>query len=71
MIKIRKKHPNRILFLMFLLCLSLIIGLFAYRVGTVICETEMSAGEPTMLSREYTLGTIVDRNREFIVRGDE
>lgn len=71
MIKMKKKHPNRTLFLMFLLCLSLIIGLFAYRVGTGICVTEMSAGEPTMLSREYTLGTIVDRNDEFIVSGDE
>ena len=71
MIKTRKKHPNRTLFLMFLLCLSLIIGLFAYRVGTGICVTEMSVGEPTMLSREYTLGTIVDRNGEFIVSGDE
>lgn len=71
MIKMKKKHPNRTLFLMFFLCLSLIIGLFAYRVGTGICVTEMSAGEPTMLSREYTLGTIVDRNDEFIVSGDE
>lgn len=71
MIKMRKKHPNRTLFLMFLLCLSLIIGLFAYRVGTGICVTKMSAGEPTMLSREYTLGTIVDRNGEFIVSGDQ
>lgn len=71
MIKMKKKHPNRTLFLMFLLCLSLIIGLFAYRVGTGICVTEMSAGEPTMLSREYTLGTIVDRNGEFIVSGDQ
>lgn len=71
MIKIRKRHPNRTLFLMFLLCLSLIIGLFAYRVETGICVTEMSVGEPTMLSREYTLGTIVDRNGEFIVSGDE
>ena len=71
MIKIRKKHPNRTLFLMFLLCLSLIIGLFAYRVRTGICVTEMSAGEPTMLRREYTLGMIEDRNDEFIVSGDE
>lgn len=71
MIKMKKKHPNRTLFLMFLLCLSLIIGLFAYRVGTGICVTKMSAGEPTMLSREYTLGTIVDRNGEFIVSGDQ
>ena len=71
MIKMKKKHPNRTLFLMFLLCLSLIIGLFAYRVETGICVTEMSAGEPTMLSREYTLGTIVDRNGEFIVSGDQ
>lgn len=71
MIKMKKKNPNRTLFLTFLLCLSLIIGLFAYRVGTGICVTEMSAGEPTMLSREYTLGTIVDRNAEFIVSGDE
>lgn len=71
MIKMKKKKPNRTLFLTFLLCLSLIIGLFAYRVGTGICVTEMSAGEPTMLSREYTLGTIVDRNAEFIVSGDE
>lgn len=71
MIIMRKKHPNRTLFLMFLLCLSLIIGLFAYRVETGICVTETSAGEPTMLSREYTLGTIVDRNLEFIVSGDE
>lgn len=71
MIKMRKKHTNRTLFLTFLLCFSLIIGLFAYRVGTGICVTEMSAGEPTMLSREYTLGMIEDRNREFIVSGDE
>lgn len=71
MIKMRKKHTNRTLFLTFLLCFSLIIGLFAYRVGTGICVTEMSAGEPTMLSREYTLGMIEDRNGEFIVSGDE
>lgn len=71
MIKMRKKHPNRTLFLTFLLCLSLILGLFAYRIGTGACLTEMSIGEPTMLSQEYTLGRIVDRNGEFIVGGDK
>lgn len=71
MIKMRKKHPNRTLFLMFLLCLSLIIGLFGYRVGTGVCLTEMSAGEPTVISKEYTLGSIEDRNGKLVVKGNQ
>ena len=71
MIKMRKKHPNRTLFLMFLLCLSLIIGLFGYRVGTGVCLTEMSAGEPTVISKEYTFGSIEDRNGKLVVKGNQ
>lgn len=71
MIKMRKKHPNRTLFLMFLLCLSLILGLFSYRVGKGSCMTQMGVGEPTALNKEYVAGRIVDRNCDFIVSGDQ
>lgn len=68
MIKIRKKHPNRTLFLTFLLCFSLIIGLFAYRIGTGICVTEMSAGEPTMKMLEAPFDECLGRNIERTAR---
>ena len=69
MLKLRGNSGAGCIYLVFLFCLYLIIGLFTYRVveGSVI--TPMSDGQVIMNSYSYQFGAVYDRNYKMIVSG--
>lgn len=70
MLKIRSNHNSIVIYSMFFICLSLIVGLFVYRVAGGSIVTPMSDGQIIMSSHRYQFGAIYDRNNNLIVHGE-
>ena len=71
MIKLRKKNYIRTVYWIFLLCMVAALVLFIVRVGTRCEVTEMSVGQVLLSSKDYVFGTILDRNGELVVSGND
>lgn len=68
MLKLRKKYVKMI-YRIFLLCITSILALFLFRIITRSEKTPMSVGQMLLTAEEYIFGSILDRDGEVIVSG--
>lgn len=69
MIRIKNKKNTGKIYVVFLICIGLVVGLFGYRVASRNTITPMSDGQIIMKSEQYQFGDVYDRNDELIVCG--
>lgn len=68
---LRKTYNNRALWCVFLSCMLLVVGVFGKRVLAGNVQTALSDGQILKISDQYTMGSILDRNQNLIVQGQE
>lgn len=71
MLKWKGKYVATRIYILFLSCFILIIGLFTYRVASKSVSTSMADGEIILSADTYRFGSVYDRNEEVIVHGEK
>lgn len=71
MLECKDKKRERILWPVFLICMLVILGVFSQRVLSGSMITDMSGGQVIKVSKQYVMGSILDRHGNEIVKGVE
>lgn len=71
MVRLKKRYGVRSIYIIFLLCCSVSVGLFLYRIVKRMDVTPMSDGQIISSAKSYQFGTVYDRNGSLIVKGDQ
>ena len=69
MIRLRRKKSSGRLYLAFLMCMAVSLGVFAYRVAAGSEITPMSDGQIIMNAKNCQFGKVYDRNDKIIAEG--
>lgn len=69
MLKMKRKHFEFKIYLVFVICMILIVNLFVIRIVTASNVTPMSVGQTIKVSQNYELGDVLDRDGNVIVKG--
>ena len=71
MLECKDKKRGRLLWVVFLLCMLIVLGVFFERVLSNSMITEMSGGQVIKISKQYVMGCIYDRYGNEIVKGTQ
>lgn len=69
MLRMKRKHFEFKIYLVFVICMILIVNLFVIRIITESNVTPMSVGQTIKVSQNYELGDVLDRDGNVIVKG--